>query len=342
MLMRLLISSSFLCLAICTAQADDKLDVAMKRIAELEAKNQALEQSNKEKDALLKKQGIKVSARTNKTSAQSALIPSMPSVPKFSTTASSGDNAPSPLGGFYFGVNGGYGGGDFDYTTQNTLLSGPKVVSYAYGNGTSRLSGALVGGQIGYNYISASKILVGGEFDFDWSNVADKVNSSGMSYILGFGDGYTNANAASKYGPTWLSSARARIGYSYGPILPYLTGGFAFGEVLQQSTSYSGQNSSYFSLANLSDSRYSKIVTGWTVGAGLEYSVLSNISVKTEYLYTNVGSPSGYITTYGYPYPFINSAKSDVNYLGIHQVRFGINYHLHFFDQPAPAIAAKY
>ncbi len=60
MLKRLLISCSFICLAICTAHADDKLDAAMKRIAELEAKNHALEQSNKEKDALLKKQDVKV------------------------------------------------------------------------------------------------------------------------------------------------------------------------------------------------------------------------------------------------------------------------------------------
>jgi outer membrane immunogenic protein len=33
----------------------------------------------------------------------------------------------------------------------------------------------------------------------------------------------------------------------------------------------------------------STTTAGWTVGAGIEYGIVSNVSVKAEYLYVNLG-----------------------------------------------------
>ncbi len=157
MLKRLLIAIPFLYLAICTAHADDKLDAAMKRIAELEAKNHALEQSNKEKDALLKKQRIKISARANKTTAQSTLLSSTPSSLPSSATKRSDDNVRPSIAGVYIGIDGGFGGGDFDYRSLGTYAGKfwLRGVHNVY-----RAGGAVGGGQIGYNYTHQVDILL--------------------------------------------------------------------------------------------------------------------------------------------------------------------------------------
>jgi outer membrane immunogenic protein len=74
---------------------------------------------------------------------------------------------------------------------------------------------------------------------------------------------------------SWLGTARGRIGYAgWNNLLPYFTGGAAFGDI---------KASSPFGDA-------SKTKVGWTVGAGLEYALWTNWSVKAEYLYVDLGS----------------------------------------------------
>ena len=74
---------------------------------------------------------------------------------------------------------------------------------------------------------------------------------------------------------SWLSTARGRIGYAgWNNWLPYITGGAAFGDV--KATSSFGDES--------------KVKIGWTAGAGVEYAMWSNWSVKAEYLYVDLGT----------------------------------------------------
>jgi len=61
----------------------------------------------------------------------------------------------------------------------------------------------------------------------------------------------------------YLATVRGRIGYATDRWLPYLTGG----------------------LAVMSDDGSAR--AGWTIGAGLEYAVLRNTSIKLEYLYVD-------------------------------------------------------
>ena len=67
---------------------------------------------------------------------------------------------------------------------------------------------------------------------------------------------------------SWLNTFRGRVGYAFGPIFPYLTGGGAFGGI--RATDAITIPGSGNVLGGLSDVRL-----GWTAGAGLEYGPLS-------------------------------------------------------------------
>jgi outer membrane immunogenic protein len=73
---------------------------------------------------------------------------------------------------------------------------------------------------------------------------------------------------------SWLSTVRARLGYAgWNNWLPYITGGAAIGEVKADDSFGSAQQTK----------------VGWTAGAGVEYALMTNWSVKLEYLYADLG-----------------------------------------------------
>lgn len=57
--------------------------------------------------------------------------------------------------------------------------------------------------------------------------------------------------------------------------------------------------------------------TGWTAGAGAEYALRRNWSVKAEYRYTDLGRASSFD-------PTLNS--TDDNKLNFHAIRLGASY----------------
>lgn len=152
--------------------------------------------------------------------------------------------------GFYVGLNAGYGFGDSSWTEPVTGI----------GTGNFNVSGAMVGGTLGYNMQFGSAVF-GIEADIDWSNVK--------------GSSTTNCPLECETRNTWLGTVRGRIGYAFDRFLPYFTGGGAFGEVKGDVT---GVNVA------------SKTPFGWTLGAGLEYAFMSNWSAKLEYLYVDLGT----------------------------------------------------
>ncbi len=138
---------------------------------------------------------------------------------------------------------------------------GKANVSNAFGStGDFSVKGAVIGGTLGYN-LQTGIWVWGIEGDLDYSNIKGSTSSACVPDC-------TVSN-------TWLGTARARIGYAgWGNWLPFLTGGAAFGNVKTD-------------LGAVTDSR-TKI--GWTAGLGLEYALLTNWSVKGEYLYTDLGT----------------------------------------------------
>ncbi|HZP76331.1 MAG TPA: outer membrane protein [Pseudolabrys sp.] len=118
--------------------------------------------------------------------------------------------------------------------------------------------GGLAGATIGYNLQTGSWVW-GLEGDIDWSGIKGNV-------ACGAGTCETSN--------TWLGTARGRIGYAWDNFMPYVTGGAAFGG-LKATNSLTGSAST------------TRI--GWTLGAGLEYALWQNWSVKAEYLYADLG-----------------------------------------------------
>jgi outer membrane immunogenic protein len=137
-----------------------------------------------------------------------------------------------------------------------------------YGFGTSNWDappastspkGAVAGLTLGYNY-QTGVWLWGVEGDVDWSGI------KGSS---------TCAAGSCETKNDWLATARARIGYTgWSGWLPYITAGAAGGDI--KATDALGS-------AN-------KFKIGWAAGAGLEYALWTNWSVKAEYLYVDLGS----------------------------------------------------
>ncbi len=150
--------------------------------------------------------------------------------------------------GFYIGVNGGGGWGRSSWDNAVSPTGGFD------------LSGGLVGGTVGFN-LQNGPFVFGVEGDVDWSNIKG-----------------TTTNAVCPAGcetrNDWLGTARGRIGYAFDRLLPYVTGGAAFGNVKASIPGFSGAE----------DTR-----VGWTAGAGVEYAFTNNLSAKVEYLHVDLG-----------------------------------------------------
>ena len=128
------------------------------------------------------------------------------------------------------------------------------------GVGTFDVSGGVIGGTVGYNW-QFNQIVVGAEGDIDWSGI------KGTTTVL-CPPGCETRNK-------WLATVRGRLGYAFDRFLPYITGGLAVGDINATVPVLPGG-----SISN----------AGWTIGAGLEVGVVSNVSLKAEYLYLDLGN----------------------------------------------------
>jgi outer membrane immunogenic protein len=180
--------------------------------------------------------------------------------------------------GFYVGVNLGYGGDRYIYPFSIGLPGGAGF------NGTASVTsgGILGGGQVGYNLSLGNNFLIGFEADFDGAGIRGKATLNTTSF-----SGATLGNASAGGTIDDLGTARVRVGYSWDRFLIYTTGGFAYGLVNSQgSFAVSGLPVAPSSIS-LSGT---PLDVGWTVGAGFEYAITNNLTMKTEYLYVNLGN----------------------------------------------------
>lgn len=189
--------------------------------------------------------------------------------------------------GFYVGVNGGGGWG-------RTSHGDPFAPFFA--TGEFRTSGGLFGATAGYNY-QLGHLVLGLEGDIDWANIRGSAS---------FAPGPVVFTTELR----WLGTVRGRLGYAWNGFLPYVTGGLAVGDVR-------GSVVTPLAAATGTDTR-----TGWTVGAGLEYSLTRNLSLKAEYLFVDLGSSA--------------AIPGDSVDFASHIVRAGLNWR---FDGGGPVVA---
>lgn len=171
--------------------------------------------------------------------------------------------SPAPMvynwAGFYVGANLGYQWGKITNSSINP-------------------SGVAGGVQGGYNW-QQGQFVFGAETDIQLSGADDTF-------------------APYKFSNPWFGTLRARVGYAFNNILPYITGGLAYGNVKGESGSLSEN----------------KTQLGWTLGVGAEVGLAPNWSAKIEYLYMDLGQRHYSITGVE------NGLESSV-------LRVGVNYH---------------
>jgi outer membrane immunogenic protein len=209
--------------------------------------------------------------------------------------------------GFYVGANGGYGWRDPTVTYTPNDPGAFIGTCAGIGGGTCippasfSIGGGLVGGQVGYNWQYSQKWLAGVEADLDWSRINGSGNSNFSLNSAGPGT-FTATESVSGFG-----TLRGRLGFiPVSPLLIYATGGLAFGDVKASAimpgsgVGVGGANAGGFAYAcgtgtgqaNCFIGSSSRTMVGWTVGAGFEYAIMNNTSLKAEYLYADLGSRS--------------------------------------------------
>jgi outer membrane immunogenic protein len=169
-------------------------------------------------------------------------------------------------------------------------------------------NGRFLGGlQFGGDYQFAPNWVIGGEFQYSWLGS----NNNGIIFPGGFL--YTNNQRA-------LGSVTGRIGYTWGPALLYVKGGYAFAD---DSESLFNGGGTPLAFALTGDRR-----NGFTVGAGFEYLFTQNWSAKLEYQFYDFGSSSFTIPT---GLAQFGSFRTDD-----HVVKVGLNYR---FNWGGPVVA---
>ena len=173
--------------------------------------------------------------------------------------------APMPAfnwSGFYAGAHLGYSWGNdstVEYLTGTDILTG---ASWKY-----RTDGVVGGGFAGYNYEKDS-IVVGAEADIEATDMRGSFLDAG-----GLGKGTARID--------WQGSLRARVGVAaFDRGLIYATSGAALGDIRYV----------YTNIPLAIDEPVTKTRVGWTVGAGFEYALTDNITLRTEYRYTDYGT----------------------------------------------------
>jgi len=199
--------------------------------------------------------------------------------------------------GFYVGVHGGVAAGDFKYPLS--INSGDFSTS---GELKQDASGGFGGAQVGYNWQFNPNWVVGVEADIAAASYEGKISGdiAGASF-----------SAGSEV--EWFGTVRGRIGYALDNLLLYGTGGFAYGDVKSEISANLGGGG--FN-ASKSDTQY-----GWTAGAGFEYGITKNITLKTEYLYVDLGSQ----TLLDLPINDTANLKMDAD-THFHTLKAGLNY----------------
>jgi opacity protein-like surface antigen len=203
--------------------------------------------------------------------------------------------------GFYAGVNAGMGTGTSTATEKpilypNTMFCAPAGTPdvpdgmyYCNVNGApnyintpttsynmtgdkfaAKSKGLVAGVSAGYNY-QMGNVVVGAEIDFGYMKLRGK---SGPSFFSK--DDTSLHTNASDY-----TMARGRVGYAFNRLLIFTTAGVVIGRF----NSYVEDPD--ISIGALSNPTSSQL--GWVVGAGAEYAITNNISVKAEGLMMNFG-----------------------------------------------------
>ena len=200
--------------------------------------------------------------------------------------------------GFYVGGHVGWGWSHDSFTAFDSATGVP--VSNGSGNATIFHGG----GQIGYDLMFPSNIVIGASAALSWGTGSSGTTASGGGATV----------VSTKTTDNVSGSVNGRLGYAFGDLLPYATGGWSWSNGSITRTQDAGTTG----LATPGTSESSNVFrSGWNVGAGLEYRLWRNWTVFGEYRYTKFGA-----VTVSYPL----AGRSVSSSVASNSVTVGVNY----------------
>ncbi|MEA2951701.1 MAG: outer rane immunogenic protein [Alphaproteobacteria bacterium] len=218
--------------------------------------------------------------------------------------------------GLYIGGNVGYGWGRNESVVVNETLAGAPFVSGTWPGvgtfGARDMTGGFGGLQIGYN-LQAGNIVYGVEADAQWAGIKGNSGAT-LPYIVA-----PNTISVTTNGNLdWFGTVRGRLGVAFDRSLLYVTGGVAFGRAKY---SLAMTDTLGFVAAGNASSKS----TGWVLGAGWEFGLAPQWTLKAEYQYLDFGSTTlGAGETFGgLPTAFAVASNATSRF---HTVRLGVNY----------------
>jgi outer membrane immunogenic protein len=276
--------------------------------------------------------------------------------------------APAPLftwTGCYIGghIGGGWGRKDWSVDSSDLLSSVASPAPSTFGLaaleggpidlGSQKIGGFLGGAQVGCDYQFWSHLMVGFQADISWASLKNSfINTSTFPGQGGFcciplTETFTASTTVDRFG-----TITGRLGYSFDRALFYMKGGAAWihdryviTDILTNATNNFGSL-----LGNASLTRW-----GWTVGAGLEYALIPNLSAFIEYDYLDFGRArvdfSCVGTTSDIGQPSCGNSSGSVNSTvpldirqQVHAIKVGLNWRFNFGKAPwgKEPVVAKY
>jgi high affinity Mn2+ porin len=198
--------------------------------------------------------------------------------------------------GPYVGFHYGYGGGTFGPDTNPLPLKGVAL--------PFSITGLVGGFQAGFNHQFVNGVVVGFEADMTFASPVDQLALIPAPF-----------NASLNY----FATARGRLGYAFGPAMPYVTAGLAWGQSKIDINDQDGFPIFAKSWDHL----------GWTAGIGFEVALKGNWTAKLEYDYVRLGT-----RTYSLDPPAPPTVAVDPS---LSMIKAGLNYRL--WDPPSSPTA---
>jgi outer membrane immunogenic protein len=193
--------------------------------------------------------------------------------------------------GFYVGLNSG-----FNLSQSDAHYSDPAFRIYPI---DSNPDGWSIGMQAGMNYQFANgsfdRVVLGFEAEVSYVDASDTIHDD-------LSDAHGRPNNSIKTSSNFACTIRARFGYAVGPFLPYVTAGLAGTDAKVSATD--------------GPLEQTDLLPGWIVGAGVEYALAKNWSVRAEYLHVDLGRHTWFE---GAPWESSSLLTSDT-------LRFGVNF----------------
>jgi opacity protein-like surface antigen len=166
-----------------------------------------------------------------------------------------------------------YIGGHFSYGwTHSTGQTTDTANGRVFPPGSTDTSAAHGGGQIGYDYMLPSRVVIGILADVSSGTSRTVVNANAFQTSENASDGKVNG------------SVRGRLGYAFDTLLVYGTGGWGWNDATATRTQVAG------TVGNATPGTAETTSTShdtWTVGTGLDYAFARNWDAFVEYRYSH-------------------------------------------------------